>query len=115
MVGTRAAFLNQRSFLRVLVNKFGGKDLSEKKAISDDSDGKATTAVVTLALAIEGDSTKLPVIRSRSDLYEALSKIASDAQVDDCLLSAELLWAPEGREYLSRDEVYADYPDLIPL
>ena len=77
---------------------------------------QATVGVVSIHVAIEGDSTRLPRIRIRPDLLEALSKLASDAQVGDCLLSAEILWAPEERrELLSMDDVYADYPDLIPL
>jgi len=72
--------------------------------------------VVSINLAIEGDSTVLPGIRYRQDVLDALSKIATDAQVGDCLLSAELLWAPEERwEVLTPNDVYADYPNLIPL
>ena len=46
-------------------------------------------------------------------MEEALRKIASDAKVDDCLQSAEILWTPEDRsETLTLREVVADYPEL---
>lgn len=103
------------------VNKFGGEDRSEtSQSPSSDADNfidpKATAAVVSINLAIEGDSTLLRGIRYRQDLLDALSKIASDAQVDDCLFSAEVLWAPEERwEVLTKNDIYADYPNLIPF
>ena len=69
---------------------------------------------MTLVLAIDGDSTEIPTrINSVSDVEEALRKIASDAKVDDCLQSAEILWTPEDRtETLTLREVVADYPEL---
>ena len=79
-------------------------------------DTSATEAVVTILVAMEGDSTKLPAIQSRSDLREALNRIAVDAQVEDCLLSGEIAWAPEFRsESLSVDDIYVDYPMLYPI
>jgi uncharacterized membrane protein len=82
------------------------------------ADGKprATVAVVSITLCIEGDSTKIPSIRNRRELRDALSRIAADSQVDDCLLSGEVLWTPEDRsESLSPEEIYVDYPTLYPL
>ena len=70
-------------------------------------------AVVTLVIAVDGDSTKLPKIRSIGDVEEALRRIASDFKVEDCHQSAEILWTPEDRsETLTRREVIADYPEL---
>jgi len=107
------------------VNKFGGEDRSELYRPPTGSSGdenynpKATAAVVSVNLAIEGDSTKLPPgrsIRTRRDLLDYLSKIASDAQVDQCLMSAEILWAPEEpSEVMTSSDIYADYPDLVTL
>lgn len=55
-------------------------------------------------------------IQKRVDLLSALSQIASDCQVDDCLLSAEVLWSPQRRsEWISPEEIYLDYPTLFPL
>lgn len=97
------------------VNKFGDRDLSEGKT-TKASDMQATSAIVTIHLAIQGDSTKLSGFRFRADMINNLRRIASDAQVEDCLVAAEVDWTPsEPGETLSRDDVYADYPDLIPL
>jgi uncharacterized membrane protein len=75
-----------------------------------------TVAIVTINYAIEGDQTKMPKIRSRDDVRLALSRLAADAQVGECLLSAEVLWSPEEPfETLSRDEAYADFPNLVPI
>jgi len=104
-------------FQREGVSKFGGVDYSAQGSPGGSGsklgDGKATMAVVTLILNIAGDSTKVPKINSLSDLEEALRNIASDAKVDDCLQSAEILWTPEDRgESLSLGDVVADYPEL---
>jgi uncharacterized membrane protein len=102
-------------FEREGVSKFGGVDYSREGSskIAGKGDGKATMAVVTLILNIDGDSTKVPKINSLSDVEEALRKIASDSKVDDCLQSAEILWTPEDRsESLSLGDVVADYPEL---
>eukprot|EP00563_Minutocellus_polymorphus_P006409 CAMPEP_0181029914 /NCGR_PEP_ID=MMETSP1070-20121207/5449_1 /TAXON_ID=265543 /ORGANISM="Minutocellus polymorphus, Strain NH13" /LENGTH=496 /DNA_ID=CAMNT_0023107249 /DNA_START=68 /DNA_END=1558 /DNA_ORIENTATION=- len=95
--------------------KFGGVDYSQSQRgeTSGEYNPKATMAVITLLVAIEGDSTELPVIRSQSDLEEALAKIAADVKVDDCLQSAEILWTPEERtETLSMKDIVGDYPEL---
>ena len=76
----------------------------------------ATVAIVTINLSIEGDSTKVSKIRNMVELTSALSRIASDCQVDDCLLSGEVLWSPVSRtEKITWEDVYADYPSLVPL
>ena len=97
------------------VSQFGGVNYgigSNDNALRSDG-GKATMAVVTLLLAIEGDSTKVPKINSVEDLEKALRKISADAKVDDCLQSAEILWTPTERwESLSARDVVADYPEL---
>lgn len=101
----------------MIVNKYGGIDRSDLQRKRLNPDGpKATSAVVSINIAIEGDSTKLPRIRDRRDVLDALAKLAADAQVEDCLLSAEILWSPdEPGEVLSANDIYADYPDLVPL
>lgn len=70
-------------------------------------------AVVTLVLAIDGDSTKIPRIGGIADVEDALRKIASDSKMDDCLQSVEILWTPDERsETLTLQDVIADYPTL---
>ena len=102
-------------FEKETISKFGGVDYSSGGS-NDNSSGfndKATMAVVTLVLAVDGDSTKVPKIRSMRDVEDALRKIASDVRVSDCLQGAEILWTPEDRtETLSFRDVVADYPDL---
>jgi uncharacterized membrane protein len=84
--------------------------------VSEEHDSSLTNAVVSIKLSIEGDSTRMPYISYRQNLRDALERIASDAQVEDCLVSAEILWSPEERnDRLTSDEIYASYPDLIPL
>jgi uncharacterized membrane protein len=107
-------------FEQETISKFMGVDygspsssLSSSRSGGSDDDSKATMAVITLVIAISGDSTQLPTINSMRDVEDALRKIASDVKVDDCLQSAEILWTPTDRgETLTRREVAADYPDL---
>ena len=105
---------------RETVNKFGSEDRSAPRRtpvnLAEEESNRATSAIVTLNLAIEGDSTQMPGITLRTDLRTALQRIAADAQVEDCLLSAEILWVPDDRnDVLDADDVYAAYPKLIPL
>jgi len=110
----QAQSVRERSkFEREGVSKYGGVDYSISSKSESEVSGKATMAVVTLVLAIDGDSTKVPKINSVSDVEDALRRIASDSKVDDCLQSAEILWTPEDRsETLSLRDVVADYPEL---
>merc|ERR1712224_298298 len=113
--------ISERSkFETETVNKFGGVDYNSGRsflagggALKTKNSDKATMAVVTLLLAIDGDSTELNKINSAPDVEQALQRIASDSKVDDCLQSVEILWTPEDRsETLSFRDVVADYPDL---
>jgi uncharacterized membrane protein len=95
------------------VSNYGGVDYGSRGGGGYGSDNKATMAVVTILLTIDGDSTKLPQISSVRDVEDALRKIASDSKVDTCLQSAEILWTPEDRsETLTARDVVADYPEL---
>lgn len=103
-------------FERETVSKFGGVDYSVSRSRllpQEQQFSQATVAIVTIILAIDGDHTKIPPIKSYEDVETALRLIASDAKVDDCLQSAEILWVPEERtETLTRRDVIADYPNL---
>lgn len=100
-----------------------GSKVVKRKGDTDGGDNLfkplATMAVVSLGLCIEGDSlsTSIPKrVRNREDARKALSQIATDVQIEECLLSAEILWTPEeDTDFLSERDVYADYPDLYPL
>jgi len=108
-------------FEKETISKYGGVDYSPR--ISADSSAsylkdapQATMAVVTLLLSIDGDSTQVPNIRSVSDITSALSRIASDVKVGECLRSAEILWTPEERsDTLSTRDIISDYPDLTTI
>jgi len=109
-----SAVQERGKFEQETVSQYGGVDYSAPSPDSTPSTvgNKATMAVVTLVFAIDGDSTKLPKIRSVGDIEEALRRIASDSKVDDCLQSTEILWTPQDRtETLSLKEVIADYPE----
>ena len=87
--------------------------LVRSSRVATEGSGQATMAVVTLLLNIDGDSTKVPQIRSPGDVEEALRKIAADSKVDSCLQGAEILWTPEDRaETLLPRDVISDYPEL---
>jgi uncharacterized membrane protein len=104
-------------FEQETVSKYGGVDYGQQQGGQSrgggGGSGQATAAVVTIMMAIDGDATKVPSIGSIQDVEEALRKIASDAKVDSCLQSAEILWTPEDRsETLTMRDVIADYPSL---
>jgi uncharacterized membrane protein len=77
---------------------------------------KATVAVVTIVLLIDGDSTSNQLssrVNSIREVEDALSKIAADSRVDNCLRGVEILWTPEERdETLTMRDVLTDYSDL---
>lgn len=108
--------IRERSkFERESISKFGGVDYAERgtRRLTDGFHPQATAAVVTLLISIDGDSTKLPRINSIGDLEQALTRIATDVKVDDCLRSAEVLWTPEDpNDVLTERDVTADYPKL---
>merc|ERR1712224_457521 len=57
------------------VNRYGGVDYSGSKPFNSapsDSKNKATMAVVTFVIAIDGDQTKLNTINSIADVEQAL-------------------------------------------
>jgi uncharacterized membrane protein len=107
--------IRERSkFERESISKYGGVDYgTNSPSLGSGLSSKATMAVVTLVMAIDGDSTKVPKINSISSVEDALRLIAANSKVDDCLQSVEILWTPEERtETLSVRDVVADYPEL---
>lgn len=106
-------------FQRETVSKYGGVDYSDARmgsANPSDFSAKATIAVVTIVMMIDGDSTSKQLssrVNSIRDVEDALSRIAADAKAEDCLRGAEILWTPEERdETLTMKEVFADYSSL---
>jgi len=122
----RLSTVERSKFERESVHKFGdakqqGLEIinvddinTTKDTDKEEHTSRATSAVVTILLQIEGDQTKLPSISSRTDLKNALLRIAADAQVEDCLISAEVLWTPERRgDTMTQQEIASLYPDLV--
>ncbi len=117
------AITERSKFERESVNKYGGVDYNNSisndyptNKLGDQYSPQATAVVVTILLSIDGDSTKVPNIKSVSDLQKALTQIASDVKVDDCLRSAEVLWTPEDpNDTMSEKDVIVDYPELRTL
>eukprot|EP00577_Skeletonema_sp_RCC1716_P014899 CAMPEP_0113391304 /NCGR_PEP_ID=MMETSP0013_2-20120614/10638_1 /TAXON_ID=2843 ORGANISM="Skeletonema costatum, Strain 1716" /NCGR_SAMPLE_ID=MMETSP0013_2 /ASSEMBLY_ACC=CAM_ASM_000158 /LENGTH=461 /DNA_ID=CAMNT_0000274537 /DNA_START=88 /DNA_END=1473 /DNA_ORIENTATION=- /assembly_acc=CAM_ASM_000158 len=110
--------IRERSkFQRETVSNYGGVDYSagEMKRANEYSP-KATVAVVTLVMLIEGDSTSKKLskrVNSIRDVEDALSRVAADSKADKCLQGAEILWTPEERdETLTMRDVLADYSSL---
>eukprot|EP00522_Entomoneis_paludosa_P013906 CAMPEP_0172449230 /NCGR_PEP_ID=MMETSP1065-20121228/7984_1 /TAXON_ID=265537 /ORGANISM="Amphiprora paludosa, Strain CCMP125" /LENGTH=414 /DNA_ID=CAMNT_0013200855 /DNA_START=64 /DNA_END=1308 /DNA_ORIENTATION=- len=110
---------SRSKFDRETVNRFGGENRGSGPVSPErnEFDSKATVdIIVTLNLAIDGDSTYIPIVKSRADLIDALRRIATDAKVGDCLFSAEVLFSPaSANEYLSRKDVYGLYPKLLAI
>merc|ERR1712124_57562 len=117
-------FMNRNKALREFQNrsvkersKFETENGNKFLQFGDNAGGgagdKATMAVVTIVIAIDGDQTRLNKIDSVTDVEQALRQIASDSMTDDCLQNAEILWTPEDRsEALSVRDIVADYPQL---
>lgn len=99
-----------------LVN-VGGHVRQQAVAVDRDGDGEAEPAayiVVTLLIGTEDDQPLLKTIHSTEELTAALKRLASISP--DYLLIFELLWNPQNaQDSLSRDELLAEYPDLIQL
>jgi uncharacterized membrane protein len=101
------------------VSNYNGVDygMSGPRSVTNSNSNAlpgATYAVVTILLAISGDTTVLPMIRSAGDVETCLNRIAVDAQVEDCVQTSEILWTPtENNEILTKREIIVDYPELI--
>jgi uncharacterized membrane protein len=108
-------------FNHTAVSKFGSEPTQAANS-RDESGGSAHAktaesrlAVVSVHVSILGDST-LPAVRDRADALRALNVIAADAKVGDCLMGAEILWAPEDKdEVVAIEDLVADYPELVTL
>ena len=99
----------------IAVSKFGSEPTQAAHA-RDELPAESRLGVVSVHISIVGDSTMLPAIRDRADALRALNVIAADAKVGDCLMAAEILWAPEGNdEVITMDDLVADYPELVAL
>lgn len=109
-------------FDKEITNKYGGVDYDSGGSSSTLRSGEAypgqfipqaTSAVVTILIAIDGNKTKFPTINNMSDLQKTLTTMATDVKIDDCLQSAEVLWTPEDSgDVLGERDIIVDYPKL---
>ncbi|CAM9589465.1 unnamed protein product, partial [Phaeothamnion confervicola] len=119
----RFAITERSKVERETLAKVGGRDVSARRgggALAEA--GRPTLAVVTLVVALRGDSMKRlqleKSLNSAPALRKALTQLAADAMADDGdgVVAAELLWTPEEPwETLDRRDVVQDFPELMDL
>jgi uncharacterized membrane protein len=77
--------------------------------------GGQTYMVVTVMALIENGSP-LPEVSSVQDLRRALAQVAAEVSKDSNLVAADVLWTPqEAEDTLSREDMFAYFPELIDL
>jgi uncharacterized membrane protein len=77
----------------------------------------------SITLAIKGDHTSAPFqfgLTTKKDMGRALSRIATDAQVESCLVGTEVMWKPRGvqmaqSDLLNEDDIFKHFPNMNPL
>lgn len=109
--------LEERSKFRLetLVN-LGGQvqRRSGATAITATQADPAAYIVVTLLLGTADDQPLLAEVRSTEELKQALQRLGAISS--DYLLIYELLWSPQDeRDSLSREELIAQYPELVQI
>lgn len=102
---------------RETVNLVAGRDKSKDRAEETDINaiGKPTVAIVTIIVALEGK--ELPKVTDRKSLKKCLTMLGgSDILGASALLASEVMWTPEEPwEVLQKDDLYLDFPELMPL
>ncbi|MBF2049937.1 MAG: DUF1517 domain-containing protein [Elainella sp. C42_A2020_010] len=97
--------------METLVN-VGGQVRRQTMPTSDAD--PAAYIVVTLLVGTADDYPLIGTVRSTSELKQALQRLGAISP--DYLLVYELLWTPQDeRDSLSREELIAQYPDLVQL
>jgi uncharacterized membrane protein len=75
----------------------------------------------SIILVIKGDHTCGPFqsgVSTRKDMGRALIRIATDSQVENCLVGTEVMWMPhelESGQILTQSDLLKKFPDIIPL
>lgn len=96
-----------------LVN-VGGQVRKTAVPVSNEEADPAAFIVVTLIIGTADDRPILSAVRSTADLRQALQRIGAISA--DYLLVYELLWSPQAEpDTLSREELIAQYPDLVQI
>lgn len=98
--------------LETLVNVSG--QIRRQSSTSTSINDPAAYIVVTLLVGTADDRPLLSQVRSTAELKQALQRLGAISS--DYLLIYELLWSPQDeRDSLSREELIAQYPDLIQI
>lgn len=96
-------------------------DYSNREGLIKASSGAAgdvTQAVVSIVVAVRGQSAALRQVSSSVDVNTVLQTLASEALTDegDNIMAVEVLWTPsEVGNTLSKRDLILDYPELIQL
>jgi len=102
---------------RETINLVAGRDKSKERSEESDinSIGKPTVAIVTIIVALEGK--ELPKVTDMKSMKKCLSMLGgSDVLGSSALLASEVMWTPEGPwEVLEKNDLYLEYPELMPL
>lgn len=92
-------------------------DMAMIKDSNDMSVSQPTEVVVSLVVAMKGQSTAYSnSVRSLAEVKRCLQGLAADALTDegDNVMAVELLWTPSERgSTISKRELINDYPELI--
>lgn len=108
---------------RETVSRFGGDNLAESRQAAEmrpELIGRPTQAVVTLVVALRGDTLKWCEQRvpKAATVTSILQQLAGDATTDggENVMAAEVLWTPEEPwEVLDKSDVITDFPELRDL
>lgn len=87
-------------------------------SLQPDSTGSTTACVVSLVVAVRGQSEAAMRIRNSSDLRNVLQILASEALTDDGdnVMGMEMLWTPSEQGTVITDkEIISNYPEMIML
>jgi len=87
-------------------------------SLQPDNVGKSTACVVSLVVAIRGQSEAAMRVRNSADLRTVLQILASEALTDDGdnIMGMELLWTPSEQGAVITDkEIISNYPEMIML
>mmetsp|Transcript_22799 Transcript_22799/g.33433 ORF Transcript_22799/g.33433 Transcript_22799/m.33433 type:complete len:267 (+) Transcript_22799:50-850(+) len=102
---------------RETINLVAGRDKSKERSEESDinSIGKPTVAIVTIIVALEGK--ELPKVTDMKSMRKCLTMLGgSDVMGSSALLASEVMWTPEEPwEVLDKNDLYLEYPELMPL
>jgi len=107
----RMSMEERSKFREETFSNVGG--ITRRRQFSTRDNGVNELLVVTMVVAAEGD-LRLPPIRTAADVRTTLNILGGLAPSK--VIAMELLWTPQAdNDFYTRDEVIADYPNMVPL